>query len=58
MLEDMESELRGLRKRIRRPGGTAGGAASRKRARLCQDTYALEEELRCRSMLSPLPVPP
>ena len=58
MLEDMESELRGLRKRIRRPGGTAGGAASRKRATLCQDTYALEEELRCRSMLSPLPVPP
>jgi len=58
MLEDMESELKGLRKRIRRLGAAGGEAASRKRARLCQDTYALEEELRCRSMLSLPPVHP
>jgi len=54
----MESELKGLRKRIRRLSAAGGEAASRKRARLCQDTYALEEELRCRSMLSLPPVHP
>jgi superfamily I DNA/RNA helicase len=58
MLEDMESELRELRKQIRRLGGAAGEAASRKRARLYQVTCALEEELRCRSMLSFPPASP
>jgi superfamily I DNA/RNA helicase len=58
MREDMESELTGLRKRIRRLTTVKGEAAARKRARLCQDTDALEEELRCRSMLSLPPLPP
>jgi DNA helicase-2/ATP-dependent DNA helicase PcrA len=58
MREDMESELRGLRKRIRRLRPANGEAALRKRAGLCRDADALGEELRCRSMLSLPPVPP
>jgi DNA helicase-2/ATP-dependent DNA helicase PcrA len=59
MWEDMESELRGLRKRIRRlpPPGT-GKLSSRRQVRLSQGIDALEEELRCRSMLSLPPAPP
>ena len=52
MREDMESELRGLRKRILRLRSAEGETASRKRAGLCRGAEALEEELRCRTMLS------
>ena len=58
MREDMESELEGLRKRIRRVSTGRGEAVSRKRARLSQDADALEEELRCRFMLGLRPGPP
>ena len=57
MREDMESELRGLRKRTVRLRSATGEAASRRRVRLRQDVDALEEELRCRSMLSLPPAP-
>jgi DNA helicase-2/ATP-dependent DNA helicase PcrA len=58
MREDVESELRGLRKRVRRLRSLTGESASRRRVRLCRDIDALEEELRCRSMLSLPPAPP
>ena len=58
MREDMESELAGLRKRIRRFHSVDGEVAARRRARLCLDIDALEEELRCRSMLGLPPAPP
>lgn len=58
MREDMQSELGGLRKRFCRVSAVTGDLASQRRVRLCQTIDALEEELRCRSMLSLPPAPP
>jgi DNA helicase-2/ATP-dependent DNA helicase PcrA len=58
MREDMESELVALRKRLRGLRSVSEEAASRKRIRICRDIDALEEELRCRAMLSLPPASP
>ena len=50
--EDMESELLSLRKRVLRLSSQGTGAASRRRTGLRREIEALEEELRCRSMLN------
>jgi DNA helicase-2/ATP-dependent DNA helicase PcrA len=58
MREDLESELEGLRKRIRRLRPVAGEVVSQKYFRIRHDVEALEDELRCRAMLGMTPVPP
>ena len=52
MREDMQSELSELLKKIRRLSSANGTAASRKMTSLVQVVSSLQEELRCRSMLS------
>ena len=51
MREDMESELKEIRKRARRMEARRGESAERRKIELCVNISALEEELTCRSML-------
>ncbi len=51
MREDLESELRGLRSRLRRLPAASSGAALRRKDGLCEVIGQIEEELRCRAAL-------
>jgi DNA helicase-2/ATP-dependent DNA helicase PcrA len=52
MREDLESELSGLRKRLRRLMRAGEDGPAPKRVRILTEIDALEEELRCRAMTS------
>lgn len=57
MREDLESELCGLRRRLRRLARRVGDRSPGERIRTRCEIDALEEELRCRAMTS-VPAPP